>query len=83
MIMVMVWVAIANTFTDGAIVMVTACAAAYHVSPAWQQCNKRTDQNTAMTAYSQAMAGYTIQAVKFREQICIPGLGKAIHSWAI
>ena len=34
-------------------------------------------------AYSQAMAGYTIQAVKFREQICIPGFVIAIHSWAI
>jgi len=32
--------AMANMFTDGAIAMITACAAAYHVSPAWQQCNK-------------------------------------------
>jgi len=31
--------AMASMFTDGAIAMITACAAAYHVSPAWQQCN--------------------------------------------
>ena len=35
------------------------------------------------TACFQAKSGCTIQAVKFREHICIPGLGRTINSWAI
>ena len=40
--------AMASMFTYGVIAMITACAAAYRVSPAWQQCNKLINQSTAM-----------------------------------
>jgi len=73
---------VASMFTYDVITMVTACAAAYCVSPAWQQRNKLRVKTQQLKAYSHARLDNTIQAVKTKKQICIPRLSKTIDCWA-